>query len=50
MKIQLPTVYKLEDNQDNYKRQLFKFGMRTIILTDKTTKQNCKTTDRVRDC
>ena len=31
MKVQLPTVYKLEDN---YKRQLFKFGTRTIS-TDK---------------
>ena len=30
--IQLPAVYKLEDNQDQYKWQFFKFGMRTILL------------------
>ena len=34
MKVQLPTVYKLEE------RKLFKLGMRTIILTDNATKQN----------
>ena len=30
MKVQLPTVYKLEANWDNYKRQLFQFAMRTM--------------------
>ena len=30
--IQLPAIYKLEDNQDKYKRLFFKYGMRTIVL------------------
>ena len=48
MKVQLPTVYKLEDNWDNLKRAAFPIWDENNN-TDKATKQNCTTTERLCD-